>query len=247
MPRHCLAWGGGKPQFLFPKYPILSSQVLEVHLCRPVVFFLSVFAHSAAVPPVRYVFSTNSFDLRCCRFPLVQLMDVPVINQPQSRNHRFPFEIRPRLLIEQTARMGITVIRRNVNILVRMLRHTEIRRRKHRIDDTSRRSSSHWRDGRDGLRLLHASIATTTARRRHTARAFVRHLRRAGRIAAMRDGAWYRVAVGRDVWLLLREGRVLVPAPALFEFLEHKRDTPAGFFVDLGEDLQYLFLLTAVC
>lgn len=155
----------------------------------------------------------------------------------------------PRLcLIEQTAAMRITIIRRDIDILIRMLRHAEIGRREHRIDDTGRRSSGHGRNGLCLLRLLHASVAATTTRRRYTARTAVRHLRRAGRVTAVRiDWARHGIAVGRDVWLLLRHGRVLAPAPAFFELLEHERDAPAGFFVDFGEDLQYLFLLAAIC
>ena len=46
------------------------------------------------------------------------------------------------------------------------------------------------------------------------------------------------------MWLWL--GRVVLPAPALFEFLEDEGNAPAGFFVDFCEDLKYFLLFAAV-
>jgi len=124
--------------------------------------------------------------------PMQRRRNVPLVTSHLVHHHqptRVPISPHPNpdpapCLIKQTTAMRITIIRRHIDVLIRMLRHTEIRRRKHRINDTSRRSSGHGRDRLRRLRLLHASIARG-ARRGHTARIVIRQLRRAGRVTAM--------------------------------------------------------------
>ena len=143
--------------------------------------------------------------------------------------------------VVQTTGMAGRIIRRDIDVLVRMLGHAKVGRRKHRIDNTGRGSST--RDRRCCRRRLRRRGVTLLTRLHTVGLLLVTHIRRA-RGEAVGEWSGFGVCVGCDVWLWF--GRVFLPAPALFELLKHKGDAPACFLVDFGEDLEDFFLFASI-